>query len=321
MDTRSLEKFAQAARRQLTDQVTARLQLVLHGDSADLRARAEAVAKLRAEIEATSREAVIERVAYTWFNRFCALRFMDANHYTPLGIVSPAPGNTQPEILQEAKAGQIDPIFPVDAARVLDLLGERIPSPDPQQEAYRLLVVAACNYYHSIMPFMFEPIADYTELLMPDDLLSANSVLHFLREAMTEDACWDVEVIGGCTSSIFQRRTMQSSLHSSRARRSHPKISPQPLSCLRHIGSCALSWRIHWDACGCSTGLHRSWPTACLTTSGPRSQRRALCGLEHLRNCEYAIRRLAQGTCSPTPLNCYMPSTKKKATALPMFRG
>ena len=196
MDTKALEKFAQAARRQLTDQVTARLQLVLHGDSADLRARAEAVKDLREEIKATSREAVIERVAYTWFNRFCALRFMDANRYTPLGIVSPAPGNTQPEILQEAKAGQIDPIFPVDAPRVLDLLGERIPSPDPQQEAYRLLVVAACNYYHGIMPFMFEPIADYTELLMPDDLLSANSVLYALREAMTEDTCRDVEVIG-----------------------------------------------------------------------------------------------------------------------------
>jgi hypothetical protein len=196
MDTKALEKFAQAARRQLTDQVTARLQLVLHGDSADLRARAEAVAKLRSEIKATSREAVIERVAYTWFNRFCALRFMDANRYTPLGIVSPAPGNTQPEILQEAKAGQIDPIFPVDATRVLGLLGERIPSPDPQQEAYRLLVVAACNYYHGIMPFMFEPIADYTELLMPDDLLSYNSILYALRTAMTEGISCDVEVIG-----------------------------------------------------------------------------------------------------------------------------
>ena len=66
MDTKALEKFAQAARRQLTDQVTARLQLVLHGDSADLRARAEAVAKLRAEIKATSRDAVIVRLGWTF---------------------------------------------------------------------------------------------------------------------------------------------------------------------------------------------------------------------------------------------------------------
>ncbi len=196
MDTRPLERFAQAARRRLTDQVTARLELVLHGDSADLRARAAAVQKLRAEIATNSRAAVVERVAYTWFNRFCALCFMDANHYTPLGIVSPAPGSSQPEILQEAKAGQIDPLFAADAERVRGLLDERIPAPDPQQEAYRLLIVAACNHYHSVMPFLFEPIADYTELLMPDDLLSANSVLHALHATLSEEVCRDVEVIG-----------------------------------------------------------------------------------------------------------------------------
>ena len=182
MDTRSLEKFAQAARRQLTDQVTARLQLVLHGDSADLRARAEAVKDLRAEIKATSREAVIERVAYTWFNRFCALRFMDANRYTPLGIVSPAPGNTQPEILQEAKAGQIDPDLPRRRCPRARPAGRAHPLARPAAGSLSPARVGACNYYHSIMPFMFEPIADYTELLMPDDLLSANSVLHvFVR--------------------------------------------------------------------------------------------------------------------------------------------
>ena len=63
-------------------------------------------------------------------------------------------------------------------------------------EAYRLLVVAICNYWHGSMPFMFERIADYTELLMPDDLLSGKSILAYTREAMTPDVCEDVEVIG-----------------------------------------------------------------------------------------------------------------------------
>jgi type II restriction/modification system DNA methylase subunit YeeA len=76
------------------------------------------------------------------------------------------------------------------------LLSGQATSNDPQQEAYRLLVVAECNAFHQAMPYLFERIADYTELLMPDDLLSGNSVLAYTREAMTPDACRDVEVIG-----------------------------------------------------------------------------------------------------------------------------
>ena len=59
-----------------------------------------------------------------------------------------------------------------------------------------MLLVAVCNDYYSIMPFLFEKIADYTELLMPDDLLSDSSVLTTTREALSEEACADVEVIG-----------------------------------------------------------------------------------------------------------------------------
>lgn len=54
--------------------------------------------------------------------------------------------------------------------RIFALLGGKTPSQDPQGEAYRLLVVAACNYWHNAMPSLFERIDDYTELLMPDDL-------------------------------------------------------------------------------------------------------------------------------------------------------
>ncbi|MFO7632837.1 MAG: hypothetical protein R6W76_09870, partial [Caldilinea sp.] len=196
MDTRTLEKFARSARRQLHEQVGARLERVLRTDSAEVRGYAAAVEKLKDEINATSREAVVERVAYTWFNRFCALRFMDVNHYTAVGVVSPAAGFTQPELLQEAKQGQIDASLPVDRQRVLDLLSGRLPAREPQQEAYRLLLVATCNGYHDAMPFLFEPIADYTELLMPDDLLSEASIVQAVRDALTPDACQDEEVIG-----------------------------------------------------------------------------------------------------------------------------
>ena len=198
MDTKQLEKFAQSARRQLHEQVAARLDRVLTTDSAELRAKAQAIQELKEEIAASSREAVVEKVAYTWFNRFCALRYMDVNHYTRMGTVSPAPGFTQPEILQEAKQGVIDERFErtVDARTVSGLLSGRLPSGDPQQEAYRLLLVGVCNAYHAVMPFMFEKIDDYTELLMPDDLLSGGSILQAVREALTAETCTDVEVIG-----------------------------------------------------------------------------------------------------------------------------
>ncbi|MBK7180414.1 MAG: BREX-1 system adenine-specific DNA-methyltransferase PglX [Chloroflexi bacterium] len=198
MNTKPLEKFAQAARRQLHEQVRARLEQALRTDSPELRAKARVVAELNKQIAQSSRQAVVEQVAYIWFNRFCALRYMDANHYTRLGVVSPAAGFTQPEILQEAKAGNIDPdLAPfVDSQRVFDLLSGRSPAANPQQEAYRLLLVASCNQYHAAMPFLFEPIDDYSELLMPDDLLSASSLLQQTREALTDDACQDVEVIG-----------------------------------------------------------------------------------------------------------------------------
>lgn len=198
METTKLRRFAQYARRTLMELVEARLQLVLQPGSAARRENAEAIKKLEEAIKGRGEAQVIERVAYTWFNRFCALRFMDVNRYTRIGVVSPTEGQFQPEILAEAKMGHIDDETVPEKIRqqIFALLEGKSPSHDPQGEAYRLLVVAACNAFHRAMPFLFERIDDYTELLMPDDLLSGNSILAYTREAMTPDACEDVEVIG-----------------------------------------------------------------------------------------------------------------------------
>lgn len=199
MDTTKLKRFAQYARRSLIEQVSAKLTFVLNADSAARREHAQAVQKLEQAIAQTDKEQVIERVAYIWFNRFCALRFMDVNRYNRVNVVSPAdPGQFQPEILAEAKMGHIDDETVPGKTRQLitDLLDGKLPSRDPQGEAYRLLVVAVCNFWNKAMPFLFQRIDDYTELLMPDDLLSGNSILAYTREAMTPDACEDVEVIG-----------------------------------------------------------------------------------------------------------------------------
>ncbi len=92
-------------------------------------------------------EQVMEEVAYTWFNRFTALRFMDVSDLNPVRVISPLSGQFQPEILAEAKAGNIDEDRVPEKvhAQARALLDGRAPSPDAQAEAYRLLLVAICN--------------------------------------------------------------------------------------------------------------------------------------------------------------------------------
>lgn len=198
MDTSRLKKFAQYARRSLIEQVQSKLKLVLDKESEARRELPKAVAELEQQLAEQSEEQLIEQVAYLWFNRFCALRFMDVNQYNRIMVISPLSGQFQPEILAEAKAGHIDDGIVNEKARdkVLGLLSGSIPSRDGQSEAFRLLIVAVCNDLHRIMPYLFERIEDYTELLMPDDLLSGNSILAYTREAMTPETCESVESIG-----------------------------------------------------------------------------------------------------------------------------
>jgi len=203
MDTSRLKKFAQYARRSLIDQVGSKLNLILEPESEARREYPKAVAELEQKLKEQgqgeeAKQQLIEQVAYIWFNRFCALRFMDVNQYNRIMVISPLSGQFQPEILAEAKAGHIDEGIVNEATheKVFGLLGGSIASRDGQSEAFRLLIVAVCNDLHRIMPYLFELIEDYTELLMPDDLLSGNSILAYTREAMTPEACESVESIG-----------------------------------------------------------------------------------------------------------------------------
>lgn len=198
MDTSRLKKFAQYARRSLIEQVQSKLKLVLAEESEARRESPKAVAELEQKLAEKNEEQLIEQVAYLWFNRFCALRFMDVNQYNRIMVISPLAGQFQPEILAEAKAGHIDEGVVSESARekVFGLLSGSVVSRDGQSEAFRHLIVAVCNDLHRIMPYLFERIEDYTELLMPDDLLSGNSILAYTREAMTPEACESVESIG-----------------------------------------------------------------------------------------------------------------------------
>ncbi len=198
MNTSKLKRFAQDARIKLIDQIGAKLEKVLTTDSVELREKAGHLQKLQQAINKTSKANVIDTVAYTWFNRFVALRFMDVNGYQPIGIsiVSPIEGGTLPAILQEAKQGAIPEELPVQQQHIYDVLDGTIPSADAQNEAYADLLVGACNHLSETLPFLFEKIDDYAELLLPDDLISQFSILQDVRDGMTSEDCAEVEIIG-----------------------------------------------------------------------------------------------------------------------------
>lgn len=205
METAPLKNFATWARKELIREVTARIAAVLAPGSSERVEQAKAVAALEKAVTTAGggdrgRAAIADKVAYTWFNRIIALRFMDANRYTGIGVVSPQAGVEvgQPEILAEAKRGVIDADVVSDATRktVAALLDGTRTSGDPQGEAYALLLESYCNHWHKSMPFMFEREGDFTELLVPANLLADDSVLNRSVKVLSEDVCKDVEVIG-----------------------------------------------------------------------------------------------------------------------------
>jgi type II restriction/modification system DNA methylase subunit YeeA len=198
MNTNQLKKFAQQARKKLLEQIGAKLEFVLNNDTPELREKSSQIKLLKDAISKSSKSQLIDKVAYTWFNRFMALRFMDVNDYQPLGIkiITPKEGYTLPEILDDAKQGHISDELNVNRPRIFDLIDGKIPSSNGQNEVFQELLVGACNHLNKVLPFLFERINDYTELLLPDDLLSELSIIKDIRDGMSVENCTEVEVIG-----------------------------------------------------------------------------------------------------------------------------
>ncbi|MCB4234074.1 BREX-1 system adenine-specific DNA-methyltransferase PglX [Kaistella anthropi] len=198
MNTNILKKFAQQTRTKLMEQISSKLEYVLNTDSVELREKSEQVNKLKEILSKSTKQEIIERVSYTWFNRLMALRFMDVNDYQPIGtkVVTPNDGYTLPEILDEAKRGHISEDLNLNRQKIFDILDGKIPSNNPQNEAYKELLIASCNHLSSVFPFLFERINDYTELLLPDDLTSELSIIQDVRDGMSAEDCKEVEIIG-----------------------------------------------------------------------------------------------------------------------------
>jgi hypothetical protein len=155
------------------------------------RAIADKREKLEARVERDGFEQTMEALAYTWFNRLVAIRFMEVNGYLDHGyrVLSHPDGKQTPEILEHAEHVEL-PGLKKDRAIDLKLEGNR------ESELYRLLLTAQCNALHKAMPFLFERIDDETELLLPDNLLHSDSLIRKMVDGIDEDDWKEVEVIG-----------------------------------------------------------------------------------------------------------------------------
>ena len=146
---------------------------------------------LIAEINDKGYEQVMEEVAYTWFNRFSALRFMEVNGYLPshVRVFTDEENNFKPQIITEAIHMDLDGL---DMEKVYELKDA-----EKTEELYKYLLIVQCNALNKILPGMFQKIADYTELLLPDNLLREGSVIQQMIELIPEEDWKDaVQIIG-----------------------------------------------------------------------------------------------------------------------------
>lgn len=136
-------------------------------------------------------EHVIEEVAYTWFNRFIALRYMEVNNYLPqkVRVFTNENNEFKPELLTDAIHIELDGL---DKQKVFDLIDH-----NNQEDLYKYLLLTLCNDMNQYLPDMFASISDYKSLLMPNNLLREDSIIGRMIADIDEDSWNDqVQIIG-----------------------------------------------------------------------------------------------------------------------------
>lgn len=194
MDKNAIKKYAVWARRELIARVSQKAEHygITEKNTGDI--KDESVnGHLLTQTERSQRAALIDRirqegypqvmeeVAYTWFNRFCALRFMEVNNYLPtrIRVFTDEDNAFKPQILTEAIHMEMDGL---DMDKVYQLKSD-----NKTEELYKYLLITQCNALYSILPGMFQQIADYTELLLPDNLLREGSVIEQMITLIPEE--------------------------------------------------------------------------------------------------------------------------------------
>jgi type II restriction/modification system DNA methylase subunit YeeA len=208
MNTAQIKAYAPKARRDFIQAVTEKANQVglsaeniepveIKGDVAIIAGRpfpkkvGELQKKLADRIQKDGFDQVMEAAAYTWFNRFAALRYMEIHNYLGHGfrVLSSRGNSNVPEILEEAANADLPGL---DKKKVMEL---RLAG-DKDNELYSMLIIAQCSALHRSMPFLFENIDSETELLLPDNQLHSNSPVRKLVEEIDEEQWNEVEIIG-----------------------------------------------------------------------------------------------------------------------------
>ncbi|WP_425655368.1 BREX-1 system adenine-specific DNA-methyltransferase PglX [Proteus mirabilis] len=214
MNTNNIKKYAPKARREFMDAVAKRLNtfgitankkgelqiaeanlqgsvLQIAGNSFDGKL-AEPRKRIVARSQKLGYAQLIEQVAYTWFNRLCAIRYMEIHDYLGHGFrVLSHPDNPKGfEIIDHAQDAADE--LGLDRARIIELklAGNK------DEELYRELLLGQCHKLHEAMPFLFDALDDETELLLPDNLMRTDSILRGLVDGIPEEDWQQVEVIG-----------------------------------------------------------------------------------------------------------------------------
>ena len=207
MNKNAIKKFATEARRELISRVSQKASKygIVPGDksvnpSADSyegyvfspTEKNQRIALIK-KVEDKGYEQVIEEVAYTWFNRFVALRFMEVNGFLPtrVRVFTNSNNEFKPQILTEAT--QMNNLEGLDVEKVY-----KFKEANDDEGLYKYLLITQCNALNAVLPDMFQNIKDYTELLFPDDLLQGkSSVIRQMIELIPEEDWKDaVQIIG-----------------------------------------------------------------------------------------------------------------------------
>lgn len=204
MNKSAIQKFAMWARTTLMEQVAQRAYqygitqdgygeenaITVNGMALSPQEQSQRRELVR-EIQAKGYDQVVEEVAYTWFNRFIALRYMEVNNYLPshIRVFSNAQGAFDPEILKEAL--HID-LSGLDQSKVAEYIEKT-----DNEALYRYLLLTQCNALNEGLPKMFEKMGGYTELLFPNNILRPDSVLgRMVADIPEEDWTDQVQIIG-----------------------------------------------------------------------------------------------------------------------------
>ena len=204
MDKNVIKKFAVWARKELIERVSKKAlaygitEHEVYNPDADsvngivlTAAQKKERKALIEQIFAKSYKQVMEEVAYTWFNRFCALRFMEVNGFLPslVRVFTNDKNEFRPQLLTEAL--ELD-LPGLDKQKIYEMK-----EANADEELYKYLLITQCNALNDELPRMFQRIEDYTELLFPDNLLREGSVIEQMITLIPEEDWQDaVQIIG-----------------------------------------------------------------------------------------------------------------------------